>query len=315
MSSPFNPNRLLQVRRLNLKLSGTVGWAGHIPASLIEAFPGLGADPGSVALAEAVFAYQATQEHLAVDGVLGAVTWAEMQVDAEEDTGERPIRWGKEFGKAWSGTAELRNFYNPKGLSLMTDGGWSKTTQVKSRPRDTRLIVIHWGGLDAKHCRQALANQDLSSHFGVDRGVVYNWLDLQYVGWHAGRNWNSQSVGIDICQHPQTSMLSHYQAQTDPLFKAIHPIANPTRVGDRKVLSLCPETAAAVRDLVFWLCDNLDIPPVCPRNADGTVSHVAGVDKSFTGVVGHHHLAATKWDMACWWESIFAGTELGDPRA
>jgi len=72
--------------------------------------------------------------------------------------------------------------------------------------------------------------------------------------------------------------------------------------------------------LVFELCRITGVPARAPRGhvgmeEDGPVFHGLFYpdilkEGRFKGVVGHHHVSETKWDMACWWEAVFGGTEL-----
>ena len=84
--------------------------------------------------------------------------------------------------------------------------------------------------------------------------------------------------------------------------------------GAKKVLTLDPRVASAVRNAIRTLCEVYDIPMNVPRGSNGqseTGDFYHGVvDKDylingFRGVIGHHHITKNKWDCACWWETIF----------
>lgn len=170
-------------------------------------------------------------------------------------------------------------------------------------------IVMHWGGLNPRHFYNVAMSptRKISSHFGIgkdDTGVacVYQFLDLTHSAWHAGKI-NTQSVGIDICQQADARWFDHYK---DTGIYDVELIENPSSRGPAEVISLDPELHWAVKDFVGQLMqilhdqlDSFDASLPFP-DADDLI-------KDFNGhsVLGHHHLRKTKWDIACWWDSLF----------
>lgn len=301
--------------RFNARAAYDLNWYGRIPHAAIQAYPGLGYDPVLGApdeqqmFADAIFEFQydAGYDAWEQDKMLGLQTWQDLlKRFAPVATVMDYIIHAKQRVSFPADRYELLTWDNEGGLDLHRDGGWQK-----KKGRKIDYIVIHWGGINATSCRNALANRDLSSHFGVDRGTVYQWLDTAYVAWHGGRLVNSNSIAIDICQHPATSMLKHYKKG----YQGVGVAPNRTKRGNRKILTLDERTALSARELVLNLCAEFDVPMRAPRNADGSVNHgviAAEMKKgAFRGVVAHHHFSAQKWDIACWWDQIFAGTVLG----
>ena len=297
----------------NKQASKTLGWLNCIPEEAINSYSNLSKDPSSEEFALAVEAFQedvfGAGSH--VDGKLGRGTWSQMLKRFD------PIDDGNSFWTyndrriAVETDSDFVNFDQPGGLDLHRFGHFSSR-----KGRKPTLIVVHWGGLDPHHCFRIFSNPDreVSSHAGIGLSpegnpTVYQYLDLQHKSWHGG--WvNSYSVGIDICQQPSLKWKSHYVKKGYDITEK----ANETGRGDKKVLTIEPRVALAVREAVQTLCEVLDIPYRFPRGEKG--QSVSGdlyhglVDKpfltdSFSGVIGHHHISAKKWDCACWWEDIF----------
>ncbi|MEC8306723.1 MAG: hypothetical protein VXZ72_02560, partial [Chlamydiota bacterium] len=123
------------------------------------------------------------------------------------------------------------------------------------------------------------------------------YLDLKHKSWHAG--WaNEGSIGVDICQQPTYKWIGHYQKKGYQVRRK----DNPTNRGNVKIISLDPRIASATNSFVRDMMDVLDLP----FNEPG---HHGLIDKEDLGskfsIVGHHHLASKKWDIACWWSDVF----------
>jgi len=204
----------------------------------------------------------------------------------------------------------------PRFVAYDDAGGLDLRKAKKFGTRKTKpaLLVLHWpaGVQDAKKLHRMLSttDRDVSTHFAVDATGVYQYLPLSARAWHAG-NVNAASIGIDICQSPE---VEDFDAEKK-LGKNAPKRKNPTKRGPAEILALDPTLAANTRWLVDALCAQFNIPKNAPR-ANGVVSHnVQFTDeasrKGWSGVVGHHHCSSNKWDIACWWDDLFAGTPLG----
>ena len=288
----------------NSRAARLVGWGDNIPSHIIDSYPGLGASPDSPEFFQAVLQVQRLlfgNESSQVDGKLGRGTWAAM-LGAFAGVADHESFWVLNDQRVKVEAPNEVNFVNfdqPGGLDLHRYGNFSPR---RSRPK---LIVIHWGGLDPHHCYKVFSSptRKVSSHAGIglDKSgnpTVYQYLDLEHKSWHAG--WaNDCSVGIDICQQPTLRWKSHYRNKGYD----IKEIENTTGRGFKTVLSLDPRIARATRAAVYSLADILEIPIQFPK--DHQVQDKDFILNEFTGIVGHHHLSANKWDIAPWWDALF----------
>ena len=299
----------------NQKASQSVGWGGMIPELAIVDYPNLACEPNSKEFALAVESFQedmyGTGSH--VDGKLGRGTWSSM-LKKYDTIEEGDSYWSvndRRISIDLDEDVSIVNFDQQGGLDLHRFGHFSSR-----KGRKPNLIVVHWGGLDPHHCFRIFSSPDreVSSHAGIGlspngEATIYQYLDLNHKSWHGG--WaNSYSVGIDICQQPELKWKDHYIKKGYDLSE----MDNNTGRGAKKVLTLDPRVASAVRNAIRTLCEVYDIPMNVPRGSNGqseTGDFYHGVvDKDylingFRGVIGHHHITKNKWDCACWWETIF----------
>jgi hypothetical protein len=192
--------------------------------------------------------------------------------------------------------------------NIESNGKFARTREVP------RVLVLHWGSHSADQLAQYFRTTDraVSAHWAVDETGAYQMLDHRLRAYHAG--WiNTFSIGMDITMQPPVGNADRYRRAG----RLVEIIDNPTRRGERKILKLDPRIAKNMRDLVFELCKEFNIPLEVPRDAAGRVRHdVVFSDAKqlggFSGVLGHHHVDSRKWDVAPYWEDIFGGTDLGD---
>tara|TARA_R110002110_G_scaffold92555_17_gene241515 strand:- start:1973 stop:2884 length:912 start_codon:yes stop_codon:yes gene_type:complete len=195
---------------------------------------------------------------------------------------------------------KVQTFDHAAGLDLHRRGHFSKRKKPISR------IIMHWGGLNPKHFHAVAMSpvRKISSHFAIgyndtDDVVVYQLLDLTHKAWHAGK-YNEGSIGIDICQQAAMKWRKYYKKEPYD----VEVIDNPSKHGPKRVLSLDPKIAAATRDFVSQLIgivSGIDEEPIV--RADQSIEAYP-----YSPVVGHHHLARHKWDIAPWWDSLFHET-------
>ena len=317
--------------KYNQRNAEHIGWYDNIPKPALDNYLGWKNNPVSGTQGQKEIFAATTRQFQKdqgfgpgdTDGKLGPHTWDTINrvyADPVVD-GDRYYIYKNKRVKA-DGASDLQTtpYDQTDGLDLHKWGHFSSRRGV--RPR---LLVIHWGGVDPNHLYRVFStpNRKVSSHGGIGEDTFYQFLDFEHAAWHAGYV-NRYSIGIDICQQPTTDWYDYYNSRGYDLEKTTNPAKRPdgNSVGNRNILTLDPDIAEATRQTVFDICELFNIPTKAPRGSDGLqnsgdVWH--GVfprsvldDGEFTGVVGHHHISSRKWDMACWWGSIFDGTPLGD---
>ena len=270
------------------------GWAlGHLVAVRPE-FADLGqaAKGGRFDSMEFAFTVAGVQKHLGLtpDGRLGNQTWNAMLSPHPVSTKAVVIA-----GHA----VELQGL---DGVEIDTTGHRMEGLSGYSRARKAmRKLVVHWGGLNAQHCKSALIDRGYSTHFLIEpmlrdgKLIVYQSLDLALVAYHAG-DFNGDSLGVDICRSPRTTFASRYPDGV------IH--TNRTGRGDRKFVDLDPEMGKMVSHFIDRLSAQLGIP-FGEYPGHRVIPGVAAM----AGVFGHHHLSARKWDVCVWSRHIWPSPE------
>lgn len=229
-----------------------------------------------------------------VDGKLGIHTFTELMKSLNPVSSEYVIFNHKRIQLEKRDEYILRTYDEKDGLDLHRFGNFSY------RKSEVQGVVLHWGGLDARHCFNVFSspNRKVSSHFLIgkegDRCIVYQVLDLKFRAWHGGKEVNDWTVGIDICQQPSLKWKDHYMKKGYD----IEQIENPTDRGDKEILSLDPVIKEGASLFLTDLMEALDLEMVVPANHE-----VQSQLKRFT-VLGHHHVSSRKWDVACWWDEI-----------
>ena len=295
MSSKQEPLTLKHAVAYNTRLAGKLTSQG-VPCAALTAYPSLSCAPNTIEFAQTVMAIQKTAGLLA-DGKLGPQTWRSLLTifDPVEE-GENYIVWGGRRVKLGASDAPYRmiNFDQRGGYSLHEAGHFS--AHALGTPNK---VILHWGGLDPAHLHAVMSVPDrkVSTHFGIglheDEAVVMQYIDLNHKTWHAGK-FNSNAVGVDICQQPVYKWSGHYRERGYDVKK----IKNPSSRGNVNILSLEPRIAAASRAFVDDLMIALELKKSAP-NHDGVVE-----DAGQYTLLGHHHVSPRKWDVACWWPQI-----------
>lgn len=312
-STTFDP---ISAAESNASNAEKLGWYRNLPPMAVSDWPGLAADCLAGAGARAlfaceVFAYQTKTRHLDADGKLGQSTYDALmaQYTAARVFGEYVIHKNQQRA-AKATTYNLITCDEIGGLELASGGDY---TSYKAKPeRVVNKILLHWGGHDARGCRDILFNRDLSSHFGVSEGDAFQWLDTGHHAWHA--SWaNENTIGIDVCQQPTIGNLQRYLDRGLDVRIIDNPAVRESGqvVGDRQVLTLHTETAQTLYSLCETLCETFGIPFEIPRLDDGRVSHESMTQAEFTeyrGILCHSHVSTSgKWDVSPWLGQVFGG--------
>ncbi len=291
------------------------GWYGQIPEAALNEFMALRADALSDDAEErgifagGVAAYQLTHLDLEDDGMFGQQTWRKMLQEFDfVDTNEAYVMHKGRRIKVVADGYKLICFDEPGSLELHTGNDYSMWKHLPNR--ELKKIVLHWGGHDAAGCRDALFNRDVSSHFGIQQGVAYQWLDLGHKAWHA--SWgNKNSIGIDICQQPTIEHLDRYLARGLDVKKVKNPAwRNSTNwyVGEKVCLSLDSQTAETTYNLCKSICEATGIPFSWPTSAYG-IDHEQMSQEEFDeyeGILWHSKISTSgRWDTAPWMGQMF----------
>lgn len=321
------------VRRFNLENARRLGWDGKIPAAAVACDADLAygteaelssASKGNL-FANAVERFQTSwNAHpmrgalvLEVDGMLGRSTWLAMlrRFAPVADDAPHAVHRSQRVVLEHLDDIDCKTWEQDPAFDMHQGGDFRKDPK-----RKIKAIVLHWGGLDLAHCRRSLLGENYSSHFGVEGNRVRQWLDLDLVAYHAGGGANTHTIGIDICQYPRPSaggsgneMLRRYISEG----KNVEVRHGGCGIDGRAVrafsprLTLDPATARTTARLVYALCKAFDIPMVCPRHKLGHQDHDRLVDppsyiRDTGGVLGHHHIADRKYDVAQWWGQIMS---------
>lgn len=236
-----------------------------------------------------------TQLGLEVDGIAGPETLKAV----EDDLSSQVIQHLGQFVPiAFEG--KIRHDYS---LDVLPDG--TKNWYYRKNKIDN--IVVHWGGLNASHCFMVFHNPKYahtSSHFLIGRNPnngeleVYQCLDTGLVAYHAGKA-NKQSVGVDICMHPDTK----YFAKTKKWYPGAEIVPNPSARGPQKdIVDIDPELADFASQFLSALRDVLELShkPVC---SDDEI-YALEPAKQFS-ILGHHNISVKKWDPAPYADRLY----------
>ena len=230
-------------------------------------------------------------EHdLKPDGFVGPMTFrrllASREIEQEEETTENfllingkhvPINWDTK-------------------IDLIKPGAFRKSRGV----RKPNMIVTHWDVCtSAAKCKYVLEARNISTHFCIDNdGVIYQYLDTNDIGWHAG-GVNNKSIGVDFSNAYYTKYNKIYKKKGF----AERPILNDSYVHGRKLkphLGYYTVQIEAYKKLIEVLCEHYNIPLAVPEEENQLMTgvHNGAAKGKFNGVVCHYHLTRKKIDCA-----------------
>lgn len=182
-------------------------------------------------------------------------------------------------------------------------------TPMFTRPMDDRRgqvkqVVLHHDGMsNSAGCFTVLKQRGLSTHLMIDwDGTVYQPMALFDMAWHAGDQINKQSVGIDM----NNPVLVNRKGNTRrEVFRG--------KIHGGETVSLGYTDAQydaliAVLGGLFQIFTG--IKRSAPLDPDGkVVQRRLAEPVGFSGIVGHLHVSANKWDPGPGfeWERILVG--------
>lgn len=251
-------------------------------------------------LIRAISRFQRTNG-LTADGMCGPSTYRVVWSDREQyldgtietvqykqaiiyNGNEIPILWDKVI--TW----------NESGGKKASEGHYS--SYAGKPPRKPRFFVSHWDVcLSSNSCYRVLEQRGISVHFGIDNdGTIYQWLDMQHAGWHAGgRSWNHNSVGVEISNAYYPKYQNWYKTNVGKE----RPIVTDAMCHGKRLPTFTgfyPEqldALAALWEAVSFACD---IPLKLPSTVD-TVDRDCKQNE-FSGFCNHYQLTSRKIDCA-----------------
>lgn len=248
-----------------------------------EAF-GLSDDAADQDIIDAVEAFQHSQG-LSVDGKVGPMTWGRLQTFQEYqnlDKGNYLLLDGEfvEVDFPCIPAAPGSKY------SLIGEGGYS------SRRSDPYQVVWHWdAALSAESAHKIVKKRNLSYHGVIDNdGTFVQFLDFgDHTAWHAGRGFNSRSIGISISNAVYTKYQDYYEKRW-----GARPVITATVHGrDHDLLGYYPEQIETATRLAALIKDVFEIPLESPE-----IYTVFDDADEYEGHLAHYHCTTQKWDVA-----------------
>ena len=241
-------------------------------------------------LQDAIVKFQ-VEHDLKPDGLVGPVTFRRLVTNRElQLENKKPESYilidGQPVSIAWD-----------VEIDLIKPGAYKKYNGT----RKPRMIVTHWDACtSAASCKKVLEKRNISTHFCIDNdGVIYQYLDANDIGWHAGRV-NKYSIGVDLSNAYYTKYNSLYKKRG---FKE-RPVLTDTVVHGVKLkphLGFYPIQIEAYKKLIKTLCRHYNIPmqvPTTPGKELITKVYEPAAKGRFKGIVCHYHLTRKKIDCA-----------------
>ena len=200
-----------------------------------------------------------------------------------------------------------------KAILQGADGAFDKDLALVQRKGAVDKIILHHDGMPSSAgCFNVLSDRGLSTHFMLDRdGTIYQPLNVREIAYHAA-GFNAQSIGIDLC-NPIRSERVRRKARAYERSKGYTRVFSSRINGaNRKSMGYTDaqyESLIALLDqlrTVFPKLGTLDAPVGTDARILRTKLAAA---QEFSGLVGHQHVSATKWDPGPGfdWERVLIG--------
>ena len=200
----------------------------------------------------------------------------------------------KEFPIEWDKTV----LWTDKGGLMAKLGTYGN--MAGKRIRKPTMFVNHWDVcLNSSTCQRVLDRRGISVHFLIDNdGTIYQTMDLQHVGWHAGNSKiNAKSIGVEISNAYDTKWQSWYKKHGF----GERPVIHDAEVHGSTLephLGFYPVQLQALQAL--WKAIHLacDIPLETPTGAAKNAYTSQVSSGKFKGFVSHYHITKRKIDCA-----------------
>jgi hypothetical protein len=190
--------------------------------------------------------------------------------------------------------------------------------------RDIKYIVTHWDAtLSSHHCYNILDRKGISTHLSIDNnGIVYQFVDLNDVAWHAGPttldrkllkdkkvdigkvSWNADSIGIDFSNayYIKYNKLFYEKRQAGGVIHGPRPIIKSRCQNmDLEHLGYYPAQVKTYGKLLTALTGVCNIEKQVPVDKNGMLETKwteQCAKGKFRGIICHYHLTPNKIDCA-----------------
>lgn len=199
---------------------------------------------------------------------------------------------GNEFPIEWDKTV----LWTDKGGLMAKLGNYKSMTG--QRPRKITQFINHWDVCSSsKTCQRVLDNRGISVHFLIDNdGTIYQTLDLQHIGWHAGvSKINTKSIGVEI----SNAFYPKWQKWYKKNGFGERPVVTDAVVHGRKLethLGFYPVQLEALKALWKAIHMACDIPlETLTGNTKNSYDSSASSGR-FKGILSHYHIKKSKID-------------------
>ena len=270
-------------KRYNKRSAEKYGWHPSWLASYLTDF--------DEELLDEIIKFQ-VEHDLKPDGLVGSMTFRRLVADRElqqQEQKESPENFllinGEHVPIEWD-----------TKIDLIKPGAFRKSRSTRS----PTMIVTHWDVCtSAASCKRVLEARNISTHFCIDNdGVIYQYLDTNDIGWHAG-SVNGRSIGVDFSNAYYTKYNKIYKKRGF----SERPVLKNSYVHGRKLkphLGYYTVQIEAYKQLIKTLCKHYDIPLEVPEKNGRLLTgvHSGAAAAKFNGVVCHYHLTRGKIDCA-----------------
>ena len=188
-----------------------------------------------------------------------------------------------------------------------------KIAMLKRRQGEVNKVILHHDGMPSSAgCFNVLRDRGLSTHFMIDRdGTIYQPLNVREIAYHSA-GLNMQSIGIDICNPIRANRLSRSSRAQEQSKGYTRIFMGRINGATRKSLGYTDAQYESLIALLGQLRETFSqlATMEAPVGTDGRILRTRLADVgSFTGLVGHQHVSATKWDPGPGfdWERILIG--------